>query len=409
MKRLIFLAALFISIGLQAQLDTINTGSYPGAGDGDKGNVAFEKVNRAIITVDSNTNFRNNPSTGIVAGDNLSWNGDTLNATGSGAAWGTITGTLSNQTDLQNALNSKQNTITNSDDISEGSTNLFLTTTERTNIGTSNTHTTSNGSDHTYVDQSVVSGATPTFTNTNFTEATDKNYVTDAEAVVIGNTSGTNTGDQIISDATITTTDITTNDVSTTKHGFAPKGDGSATSYLNGLGAYTTPAGGGDVSFTDTTGASKSIATNHDIDTIQESIDDLQAQLNDTATFTLNAIFGIGSGQTSDTAIFNVDAYCGSFRNWTGDTITIDSINAVLLGTTPDIDIQFFISTSITDGSADELRTTDFNITSITTGDSFTSFNGTTDVLPEQRIWCKVTAVATKPTYLEITVAYSPK
>ena len=39
------------------------------------------------------------------------------------------------------------------------------------------------------LNQSVVSGATPTFTNTNFTEATDKNYVTDAEAVVIGNTS----------------------------------------------------------------------------------------------------------------------------------------------------------------------------------------------------------------------------
>lgn len=52
------------------------------------------------------------------------------------------------------------------------------------------------------VDQSVVSGATPTFTNTNFTEATDKNYVTDAEAIVIGNTSNTNTGDQTISDAT---------------------------------------------------------------------------------------------------------------------------------------------------------------------------------------------------------------
>ena len=46
------------------------------------------------------------------------------------------------------------------------------------------------------LDQSVISGATPTFTNTNFTEATDKNYVTDAEKIVIGNTSGANTGDQ---------------------------------------------------------------------------------------------------------------------------------------------------------------------------------------------------------------------
>ena len=46
------------------------------------------------------------------------------------------------------------------------------------------------------LDQSVVSGSSPTFTNANITEATDKNYVTDAEATVIGNTSGTNTWDQ---------------------------------------------------------------------------------------------------------------------------------------------------------------------------------------------------------------------
>lgn len=38
-----------------------------------------------------------------------------------------------------------------------------------TNVGLNNTHRTSNGSDHTYIDQSVISGATPTFTGTNFT------------------------------------------------------------------------------------------------------------------------------------------------------------------------------------------------------------------------------------------------
>lgn len=39
-----------------------------------------------------------------------------------------------------------------------------------------------------------------------------------------GTSTGTNTGDQIISDATITTTDITTNNFTTAKHGFVPKG-----------------------------------------------------------------------------------------------------------------------------------------------------------------------------------------
>lgn len=65
------------------------------------------------------------------------------------------------------------------------------------------THRTSTGADHTYIDQSVVSGATPTFTNTNFTEAANKNYVTDAEKTVIGNTSGTNTGDEVAATDTV--------------------------------------------------------------------------------------------------------------------------------------------------------------------------------------------------------------
>jgi len=54
-------------------------------------------------------------------------------------------------------------------------------------------------------------------------------------------------GDQTISDATITFTDITTGNVSSAKHGFAPKGDGTTTKFLNANGAYSTPAGGGDV------------------------------------------------------------------------------------------------------------------------------------------------------------------
>jgi len=62
-------------------------------------------------------------------------------STGGASAWGSITGTLSAQTDLQNALNAKQNTITNSDSITQGSTNLFLTTTERTKLNnTTNTN-----------------------------------------------------------------------------------------------------------------------------------------------------------------------------------------------------------------------------------------------------------------------------
>ncbi len=62
-----------------------------------------------------------------------------------------------------------------------------------------------------------------------------------------GTSSGTNTGDQVLSDATITTSDVTTNNATSLKHGFLPKLSGSATQFINGSGAWSTPAGGGDV------------------------------------------------------------------------------------------------------------------------------------------------------------------
>lgn len=48
-----------------------------------------------------------------------------------------------------------------------------------------------------------------------------------------------------VTDALLSTSDITTNDVSTTKHGFAPKAPNDSTKFLNGLGAWSVPAGGG--------------------------------------------------------------------------------------------------------------------------------------------------------------------
>ena len=47
-----------------------------------------------------------------------------------------------------------------------------------------------------FLDQDVTSGSTPTFTTTNMTSGTNKNFVTDAQLFVVGNTSNTNTGDQ---------------------------------------------------------------------------------------------------------------------------------------------------------------------------------------------------------------------
>lgn len=51
-----------------------------------------------------------------------------------------------------------------------------------------------------------------------------------------------------ITEAEITLADNTTNDVGPTKHGLAPKGDGSLIKFLNANGGYSTPAGTGDAS-----------------------------------------------------------------------------------------------------------------------------------------------------------------
>jgi hypothetical protein len=56
--------------------------------------------------------------------------------------------------------------------------------------------------------------------------------------------SGTGTNLTGIPESALSLTDITTNNVSITKHGLAPKGDNVATHFLDGTGAYTTPAGG---------------------------------------------------------------------------------------------------------------------------------------------------------------------
>jgi len=92
----------------------------------------------------------------------------TITNTQTSAAWGNITGTLSNQTDLQGELDAK---------VDE---NSAITGATKTKI--------------TYdVKGLVTAGANAT--TADIVDSTDKRYVTDAESTVIDNTSGTNTGD----------------------------------------------------------------------------------------------------------------------------------------------------------------------------------------------------------------------
>jgi hypothetical protein len=82
-----------------------------------------------------------------------------------------------------------------------------------------------------------------TKTTGDLASTTDKRYVTDAQLTVIGNTSGTNTGD--VNDATITVTDVTTNNASTSKHGWFPKLPTASGKYLRDDMTWQTVSGSG--------------------------------------------------------------------------------------------------------------------------------------------------------------------
>lgn len=92
-------------------------------------------------------------------------------ATGPGSTWGAITGTLSAQTDLQAALTARADKVS-------------ITGATKTKV--------------TYNAQGIVTAGADA-TTADIADATDKRYVTDAQRTVIGNTSGTNTGDQDLS------------------------------------------------------------------------------------------------------------------------------------------------------------------------------------------------------------------
>jgi len=119
-------------------------------------------------------------TTGATNGQVLKYNGTiwTAQTDLNSGVWGSITGTLSSQTDLQSALDGK---------VDE---NAAITGATKTKI--------------TYDAKGLVtSGADAT--TADIAASTNKNYVTDAQLTVIGNTSGTNSGNQTLantSDAT---------------------------------------------------------------------------------------------------------------------------------------------------------------------------------------------------------------
>jgi hypothetical protein len=117
-------------------------------------------LNAKQDTLVSGTNIKTVNGTSVLGSGNI--------AISSAVAWGGVTGTLSNQTDLQTALDGK---------VDENSAITGATKTKVT------------------YDQKGLVTAGADATTADIASSTDKRYLTDAQLVVVGNTSGTNTGD----------------------------------------------------------------------------------------------------------------------------------------------------------------------------------------------------------------------
>lgn len=145
-------------------------------------------------TLVSGTNIKTVNNTSLLGSGNISIS--------SAVAWGDVTGTLSNQTDLQTALNGK---------IDE---NSAITGATKTKV--------------TYDAKGLVTAGADA-TTADIADSTNKRYVTDAQLVVVGNTSGTNTGDNAVNslysglaaskeDVANKSTSVTTDQASNTKY-----------------------------------------------------------------------------------------------------------------------------------------------------------------------------------------------
>jgi len=145
-------------------------------------------------TLVSGTNIKTVNNTSLLGSGNISIS--------SAVAWGGVTGTLSNQTDLQTALDGK---------VDE---NTAITGATKTKI--------------TYDAKGLVTAGADA-TTADIADSTNKRYVTDAQLVVVGNTSGTNTGDNAVNslysglaaskeDVANKSTSVTTDQASNTKY-----------------------------------------------------------------------------------------------------------------------------------------------------------------------------------------------
>ena len=120
-------------------------------------------------------------------------------------------------------------------------------------------------------------------------------------------------------------------------------------------------------------------------------------------TITL-ASFGAGSGAAADTAAFTTDAVYGSFYNAGNDTLIITQMRAGVLGTSPSITTEVYWNDSLNiTAGATILVSGGTSVTGTIGATNVTSFTNN-KIPPNNWVFVRTSALATKPTYFTLTL-----
>jgi hypothetical protein len=113
--------------------------------------------------------------------------------------------------------------------------------------------------------------------------------------------------------------------------------------------------------------------------------------------------YTIGYNNVNDTLFFNVDSVLFGTQIGGGYSLVIDSVTAVVQGSSPDVDINLYYDDNYRDATPTEVLTSDLTVTSTTSGDSSTGMtNGT--VAAGKWLWATIKEATAKPRQLIINI-----
>lgn len=484
MKKLI-IPLLFFSLTATAQLSKVSVGTTAGDGTGDPLRTAFQKLNLGIDTINAHSVQiplkapKANPTfTGVAVLNSMRVGGlgkvliDSISSDGSnirfwrgvteltavpgvgGAAWGSLTGTLTDQTDLKNALDAKAPlnspaftgtpTGITAAHVGAMSTSHAANVITGTNISNWNTaYGWGNHSTAGYALSSALSGYVPTSRTVNG-YALSSNVTISASDIGLGNvtneskatmfTSPTFTGTPTVpgyvpttrtvnghflsSNVSVTASDVglgnVTNESKATMF-TSPTFTGTPLAPTAGAGtnttqiattAFVTTAAAAKLSISDTSAMLSTYIDNTGLNDMSADLGDYAFLRTDTVSIREVAfiltdtipqmVFGAGDGVRGSQPAFLPNKLLGAVWYGGSDTLFLTEVRGVVVQDSGTVTsgVQLYYDANAFDGTPTTVMSGTMTINSTTAGNIFTQSSGTSisneAIPPERWIWAKV-------------------